>query len=242
MDQVRELTNCLPGRYWAYGAGVDLDASFRDTDGHLINRRRQFGNMVLARWPLLMSRNHLLPKLHLGNALSLQRSALETIVDIPGGPCRIVSVHLAHASDTELETQIARLREIANTVIFDGGAWSGVDLPEPWTLDGGPAPEPQELILMGDFNMTPESEGYRTICPGGVPGATNSGGDGGLVDGWLAGGGHPEDGATCVDEGVPVRIDYIFFNERLENSVKQVWVDSEAAGSDHQPLWAAIDL
>ena len=60
--------------------------------------------------------------------------------------------------------------------------------------------------------------------------------------GWLAGGGHPEDGATCVDEGVPVRIDYIFFNERLENSVKQVWVDSEAAGSDHQPLWAAIDL
>ncbi|MBH62390.1 MAG: hypothetical protein CL569_08070 [Alphaproteobacteria bacterium] len=43
VDQVRELTNCLPGRYWAYGAGVDLDASFRDTDGHLINRRRQCG-------------------------------------------------------------------------------------------------------------------------------------------------------------------------------------------------------
>ena len=61
-DQPAIIGSHLPEHHWVYGANLDMDASFRDSSGRLVNRRRQFGTMILSRSPIISSRNHLLPK------------------------------------------------------------------------------------------------------------------------------------------------------------------------------------
>ncbi|TIS96042.1 MAG: EEP domain-containing protein, partial [Mesorhizobium sp.] len=41
-DQPEVLSRLLPGYHWVYGPAFDMDAS-EWRDGHLVNRRRQFG-------------------------------------------------------------------------------------------------------------------------------------------------------------------------------------------------------
>ena len=38
------------------------------------------------------------------------------------------------------------------------------------------------------------------------------------------------------------RIDYCFLSPALAARVRSCWVDMEAQGSDHQPLWVEIDF
>ncbi len=106
-DQVAEITRRLPDHHWVYGPGVDLDASTRDDDGRLVNRRRQFGNLLLSRLPILASKNRLLPKMRFHAQLSLQRTMLDGVIACPGGPIRVASVHLAHAAGPERLAQVA---------------------------------------------------------------------------------------------------------------------------------------
>lgn len=242
VDQAEEITKCLPDYYWAMGPGVDVDACYRNSDGRLINRRRQFGNMVLARWPLLMVRNHLLPKLHLRRPMSLQRAALETVVALPDGPCRLVSVHLAHAASSERLIQIERLLTILAAAPNDGGAWSGTDYPAGWGLDGGPQPSPCRGLVMGDFNLTPGSPEYVRLC-GPVdekygPLSTCDG----LTDAWTANGDPGSDGATFGQEISARRLDYAFVTSEIADRVTRIWVDQDATGSDHKPLWLDLAL
>ena len=62
LDQVAGLVECLPDYHWVYAPGLDMDASYRDEDGRLVSRRRQFGSMVMSRTPILSSRSFPLPK------------------------------------------------------------------------------------------------------------------------------------------------------------------------------------
>ena len=102
MDQAAEIGDLFPMHFWVYGGGVDLDASLIDGDGKVTNRRRQFGNMLLSKWPIQSSRNYLLPKFNMVDQLALQRSALEGVIDSPDlGGVRVYSVHLAHAAAAE---------------------------------------------------------------------------------------------------------------------------------------------
>ena len=74
-----------------------LDASYRDAEGRLVNRRRQFGTMILSRLPIVSSRNHLLPKYGTLTQHSIQQGALEAVIVTEGaGPVRVYSVHLSH--------------------------------------------------------------------------------------------------------------------------------------------------
>ena len=108
-DQPGELATLLPGYYWAYGAGVDLDRSVVSKDGFIVNRRMQFGNMLLARWPILSSRLFKLPKLAAIDRQTSQRVALEGIVETDGGALRLFSVHLSAAYSHERKLQVAEL-------------------------------------------------------------------------------------------------------------------------------------
>lgn len=241
-DQAADIAECFPDYYWAYGAAMDVDASYRATTGRLVNRRRQFGNMVLARWPLLMVRNHMLPKLQLRTPMSLQRAALETVVDLPDGACRVVSVHLAHAAVSERQLQIERLLSILRQAPNDGGAWSGRAIPEGWDLDGPPQPQPARTIVMGDFNIVPESEEYARICGSVDPihGSLSTVVD--FVDLWRAPENANADGATYHGHERSKRLDYVFVTSELADRLGRIWVEQSATGSDHKPLWAELSL
>ena len=242
VDQVDGLAERFPDYHWAYGPGVDVDASYREPGGRLVNRRRQFGNMVLARWPILMVRNHLLPKLHLRNPLSLQRSALETVVALPDGPCRVMSVHLAHAAPSERLLQIERLLEIIEAAPRDGGAWSGIDYAAGWGLDAPPQPQPARSIVMGDFNCEPNSKEYIRLCGSIDPAFGPLSTCDGLIDAWMTRDNGMKDGATYGFDDRPHRLDYILLTNHLVERLSSIWVDGGAVGSDHKPVWAEFNI
>lgn len=242
VDQVAVLAQLLDGYHWVYGAGVDLDASYRDADGRLCNRRRQFGNMLLARLPIVMSRNHLLPKYASYGPLSIQRSALEGLLQVGDRALRVYSIHLTHLSAETRLPQVEKLWDIHRQAPVEGAALTGEVLPE-WGDDPWPEPElPYEAILMGDFNFTPGAEEYRRMVgpPGDYGGLLSN--PEGFVDAWVQSG-HPQAaGSTCLVLGEPARLDYLFVSGRLRQRIREVHIDEAAQGSDHQPVWMDIDL
>ena len=231
-DQTAELAALFPDHHWVYGPGLDLDGSQRDEQGRLVRRRRQFGNMLLSRAPILSSRNHMLPKIALEETLSLQRAALEAVIEVPSGPLRVYSVHLNHSSAEERLGQIARLHEVIAAAAAEGGAWSGRNYDPVWELDGPQPPLPERAILLGDFNLTPESGEHAALCDG----------TGGLVDSWLALGHEEGPGWTCHEDQGGWRIDYAFMTACLVDRLRAMSVDHAAQGSDHQPIRVEIEL
>ena len=231
-DQAAEFAALFPEHHWVYGPGMDMDASIRGDDGRLVTRRRQFGNMVLSRAPILAARNHLLPKMALAEKLSLQRAAQEAVIEAPSGPLRVYSVHLNHSSVEERLIQIARLRAIVAGAPGEGGAWSGRDYRPVWEEDGPQPPMPARAILMGDFNLTPDSPEHAAFCDGAH----------GLVDSWRALGHEEGPGWTCHEDKGGWRIDYAFVTADLEDRLRAMSVDHAAQGSDHQPIRVEIGL
>jgi len=135
----------------------------------------------------------------------------------------------------------------------DGGAWTGVE-PDPnggerlahWQMTD-PAPvTPTEAVLLGDFNLEPgkaEYEalvGYRDDIYGRVDVMAR------FVDAWVATGHEQDSGVTCPakpEMGEPdMRIDYGFVSLPLKPRLRDCWIDGDAPGSDHQPVWIDIDL
>ena len=56
-DQPDLLAKMLPDHHMVFAAAFDMDAAIPTNK----SRRRQFGPMILSRWPILWSRTHLLP-------------------------------------------------------------------------------------------------------------------------------------------------------------------------------------
>ena len=179
VDAPAVLGSHLPEHHWVYGANLDMDASYRDPAGRLVNRRRQFGTMILSRSPIVSSRNHLLPKYGTLTQHSIQQGALEAvIVTERAGPVRVYSVHLSHLSiaarmpqqiiiKKTLITSIEALLDIHAGAPAEGGAWCGGH-PDPaagWT-EGEMPPMPADAMLMGDFNFEWSAPEYdRVVGP-----------------------------------------------------------------------------
>lgn len=247
-DQAAEIGGRFPHHHWVFGAGADVDADVRDENGHVRHRRRQFGNMLLARMPILSSRNHLLPKHGLLGPMSLQRSALEGVIEVPSGPLRIYTTHLAHASAAERGDQIAALLSMLRDLPGSGGVWSGTRASTHWTETGAPPPMPRRAVIMGDFNMTPEDAEYELLVGAIDEAHGRLGCLDGLVDAWVASGSGSSDHPTCVELARgdrperKVRLDYMFLTPDLAASITSMSVDDGAQGSDHQPIFAVLDI
>lgn len=241
VDAPAVIASHLPEHHWVYGANLDIDASQRDAAGRLVNRRRQFGTMILSRQPIVSARNHLLPKYGTLTQHSIQQGALEAVIVTPhGGPLRVYSVHLSHLSSATRMPQVEELLAIHARAPSEGGAWCGGH-PEPaagWT-EGEMPPMPGEAILMGDFNFiwnAPEYDrivGARSERYGRLNRLT------GFVDAWVAAG-HREDEGVTADNGK--RIDFCFVSAAFASRVQAARIDADASGSDHQPLWVDMDL
>jgi endonuclease/exonuclease/phosphatase family metal-dependent hydrolase len=235
------LASHLPEHHWVYGANLDMDASYRDDAGRLVNRRRQFGTMILSRLPIVSSRNHPLPKYGTIVQHSIQQGALEAVVVTPhAGPVRIHSLHLSHLTSETRLPQIDALLEIHQRAPSEGGAWCGGH-PDPaagWT-EGEMPPMPADALLLGDFNFAWSDPEYERIVG---PLARRYGRLNrltGFVDAWVAAGHREDEGATVPDGR---RIDYCFASPGLARRVVSCRIDGEAVGSDHQPLWIEMDL
>jgi len=238
IDQAAEIEALFPKHFAVFGGGVNLDASIVGDNGTVTNRRRQFGNMLLSRWPILSSRNHLLPKFGMVQQLALQRSILEGVIDTPDlGPLRVHSVHLGHAAAPERRTQIGQLNRILREAPGQGGVVTGRAASKHWTADGPLIDMPRAALFLGDFNLTPDDAEYELIVGPEDPKYGRISRMDGLLDGWLVCGDKDSVGATCGSNNGPVRIDYAFLTPDVADKATRMWVDAKAQGSDHQPIF-----
>ncbi|MFV2032228.1 MAG: endonuclease/exonuclease/phosphatase family protein, partial [Gammaproteobacteria bacterium] len=160
VDQVAELCSQFSDYYWAYGAGVDLHVEGSTPEAP---RRRQFGNMLLSRYPILYSRHHLLPKYGSTGPLSVQRSTIETSIHIGDLAVRFYSVHLTHLSAETRMPQIEKLLDIHQKAQFEGAPISGNLSGMDWESGVDSQQVSNLAIMMGDFNFQPDSQEYNRI-------------------------------------------------------------------------------
>lgn len=239
LDEPAEIASRLPDHHWVFGANLDMDASFRDRGGKLVHRRRQFGTMVLSRFPILSSRNFPLPKFGDLTQHSIQQGLLEAVIDPGSGPFRVYSTHLSHLCPETRLPQIESILDILRRAPSEGGAWCGGH-PNPaagW-IEGVMPPMPREAVLMGDLNFDQASAEYaRMIGPVSEKYGRLVNRDG-LVDAWVAAGNAEADGKTHPNNR---RIDHCFVWAPMAPRVRRAWIDTAATGSDHYPLFVEMD-
>jgi endonuclease/exonuclease/phosphatase family metal-dependent hydrolase len=242
LDQPAELAKLLPEHHWVYGPSLDLDASGEISNGRPVHRRRQFGNMLLSRLPIVSTRNVMLPRIGTVEQFGFQRAALEGVIAAPRGAVRLYSLHLDHLADEMRAPQVEAILNLHARASREGGAWTGTHRGE-WS-ESPPPPMPVDAVLMGDFNFAPTSPLYSRIVGPLSPiyGRINT--IGGFIDSWVAAGHREDEGATCNNPRHEFghRIDYCFVSAGLVPRIKRAWIDEAAEGSDHQPIWTEIDL
>jgi len=235
-DMVAEIGEALPEYFAAYGSNFEVNVGSRIENGRALTTTFQLGNMVLSKTPIHLSRNLLLPRSRSFEAMNFQRGALEALIETPLGFIRFYSTHLDHRSPVERTSQIRFLRQRLLNYALEGGGLSGI--PEIGLPD---LPYPEAFIVLGDFNMLPGSPEYVELAGRpdhefGMPLTADL-----AVD--VAQRLDTPDLVTWVDPKRPddasrhKRIDYVFTSASLAGSLKRLWVDRQAVGSDHLPVW-----
>ncbi|MEL6170263.1 MAG: endonuclease/exonuclease/phosphatase family protein, partial [Pseudomonadota bacterium] len=226
VDQAREIAARMSHLHWVYGPGIDVDAS-EVVDGKPVHRRRQFGNMVLSRWPILSVINHTLPKIALLDQSHVQRTLVETVIDAPGAPLRFCSVHLDAVAPETRMPQVEVLKEILLRG-HERGASLGGPLGPDW-LDRPVPPQPMSAILMGDMNFPPDSKEYDYLLGGNSTSRGRMIRSHGLADAWVLTGHDENEGDTFPTEGnPPCRIDHCFVTTDLVGKVTSMEIGDDS--------------
>jgi endonuclease/exonuclease/phosphatase family metal-dependent hydrolase len=237
VDEPAEIAARSKLPYWVFRANMDMHAGTASEP----NRRRQFGNMILSRTPILSARNFPLPKYATVDQHSVQQGLLEAVIrSQKGGPLRVYTTHLSHLCPETRLPQIEMIMGILEQAPREGGSWCGGH-PDPdagWT-EGEMPPMPRELVLTGDFNMAPESLEYAGIVGPSTERYGRLINPAGLIDGWVAAG-HDERTGQTHQGGT--RIDHIFLSASLRDRVTAAGIAADARGSDHLPVWIELDL
>ncbi|MBY3103816.1 endonuclease [Rhizobium laguerreae] len=238
-DMVADIAALFPDYFWVYGPACDMHVEADESGLQPVRGTRfQFGNMVLSRWPILATRTLLLPRSRTIGKINLQRGATEAVIAAPAGAIRVYCVHLDHVSVDERIRQLQFLNAHINAFVQEGGTLTGAgefDLPEP--------PLPEDYVIMGDFNMEPESPEYCALA-----------GAGGGYYGRVARIGTPVDAFAALkayspesyswmdpeDRGKRMHLDYCFVSCGLLSRLKSVRIDTQSVGSDHFPVWVEI--
>lgn len=234
-DQPALLARAL-GRHAVYGAGFDMDAATPDDP----LRRRQFGPLILSRWPILWSRTHLLPLHRMLTPINTQTCALEAVIATPRGPLRLFNLHLAHVGRAERLAQIALVKTLAAQT---SGPWSGTD-DEParnWTQSLPEPPCPATCLWMGDFNTEPGTPEYHAIT-GQNPYHPDALYADQMVDAVAHLGQNLHTHEKVIAGTLRHRqLDHIFVSADLAPRLRQAWTEPGQIASDHFPLWLEMD-
>jgi len=254
-DQPAQLAQLLNKYYWAYGPYFDVDASKAEDDGSITNVRRQFGNMILSKTPIISTRLFPLPKTALRHRHNMVVGVFEGVVQLPNDAAlRIYNAHLGARSQHDRVVQIHAIRKIIRNAPAEGGTWTGPDAKslsrapgdKLWEENSVPPPMPKSFVLLGDFNLeTRDPEYDHLVGPiDGNLGRISSREE--YIDTWVAAGYEEDEGVTYIDTSASgetrgMRIDYAFVDESMQKQVIGARIDKQAQGSDHQPYWIDLD-
>lgn len=227
-DQVARLAGLLPGYVATYGAGSDLP----DETGKGRGGRRQFGELILSRLPLLQAFRHLLPWPVDPAVPSMQRVAVEAVVEAPFGAMRVVTTHLEYYSATQRAAQVEFLRELqADGHRHAMAPRSGIETDPPFAV----LPRGEFAVFCGDFNCPAGSGEHGRMQEAIAPDVPH------LVDAWdIAHAGEARAPTAGVHAATftagPEAYDFLFVSENLVPRVAGVEVDVVTDASDHQPV------
>lgn len=220
----------LPG--WHLAPFAPLDRLARE------GMRQRLGTLVCSRYPMLQVLRHSLPWPADPDRPSMPRGALEVTLDAPGGLLRLLSVHLEYFSLPQRMAQVERLRALHAEAVDHARA------PHPGLPGHGPfaaVPRAAPALVLGDFNMLPDSPEYARLL------APFADGTPGLCDAWhLAHPGRRHAPTVGLHDhapgaGLPFTFDYAFVTADLGGRVRQLRVEGLETGSDHQPLVLELD-
>jgi len=252
-DQPELISGYLKEYYWLYFPAFDVDASEANGDGSIINRRRQFGPMVLSRWTIRMARYILFPKLGTTDSLAMDTGAIECVVDTPSGPLMFYSLHLSAASSRDRLMQINHLLEFYRNAPVSGGSWTGggESVTDPveikhmaelnWSNDESIPIIPKEAVVMGDFNMIPDSEEYNSMVGTLDYSGSRAGHLDSFLDSWTVAREHLDDRNSWFPDPSDREPGYPIC-PYLSKNVEHAWIDQDAIGSDHKPVWIELDI
>ena len=234
-DQAAEIATLL-NRHCVFYGPFDTDASSVGADGRVLNRRRTFGNAVLSRWPIRSSRVRPLAHNALALQFDIQRGAIEAVIDAPGGPLRVYSVHLSHVAAGQRLPQIEDLLGFVRAAQVNGKPWDCKPSGSFIFQDAAP-PLPAAAVIMGDMNFTPNDIEYPLFTGElskiykRIPRHDQ------FVDAWT------HLGNAEVSESFPRegRIDHCFVSPDLAPRLKRAWIDQSTDASDHWPIFVEID-
>ena len=235
VDQVKEVSDLIGGtHYWVYGPTVDIHKA---GDSPARNRRRQFGNMVLSRWPILWSRRHLLPKQQLQGHFTIQRGVVEAVVDAPSGLMRVYSTHLCHLSPETRLRQVEAILAIHDGLLREGPVATGPHPDQGFIEEPRFDRTPDDAVVMGDMNFAPGSIEYGKLV-----------GEESIRGELLVHAHRFVDAALAAEQGAEAtfyrdfeakdgaRIDHCFVTVGIAERVERVEVDRNCVASDHQPV------
>ncbi|MDX3907168.1 MAG: endonuclease/exonuclease/phosphatase family protein [Pigmentiphaga sp.] len=229
-DQFAELANLLPGYTVFDAVATDLAPLAPGLP------RRQFGNAIACRLPVVRALRHSLPWPPDPAQPSMQRMALELDVHTGFGPLRVVTTHLEFYSETQRMAQVEALRALHAQAVAHAR--------QPVRGEGGDSPfadtgRPVSALVCGDFNSAAGTQAYRRMLEPekGVPS---------FRDAWLCA--HPgQPHAPTVGlydheqwpDG-PFACDFVFVTDDLAGRIHRCDVDGRSTASDHQPV--ALEL
>ena len=230
-DQFEEIGRALPGFTVFDAIGADLPS----LDGS--PQRRQFGNAIATRLPVSLAIRHSLPWPADARAPSMQRVALEVVVETDRGPLRIIVTHLEFYSLKQRLAQVDALRRLQQEAADHAAHPASAE------NENGPfaaTSRPVSAIVCGDFNSEFGSEAYQAfVAP--LPGAP------GFIDAWttLHPGATPPATAGVYDTAQwsdgPIACDFVFVTEDLRARLRSCEIDGTTQASDHQPIVLELD-
>lgn len=246
-DQTAQFASLFPCHHWIFGAAVDLDGSGIAADGRVENQRRQYGNMILSRWPIVSARSWPLTKFPVYRRMNDQSILLEAVIAAPDGDLRFYNTHLNYLAEDQRRLQVEEVLKVLREMPSQGPVIVGDGMDDAAFLEeGGVRPDrprpgmPASAILVGDFNMESNSPEYARIVgrPDPIYGRMASAHQ--LADALTVSGIPENQGITfpAKDGGPAQRIDHCFVTYDLVPAVRRAWIDEDADGSDHHPVWA----
>ncbi len=216
-DQYRIIAAMLPAYNAVWGPGM----RWFQEDGP----PQEFGNLTMARGPILDSRVHCLPMPAAAGKKQMPRSCVETVIDTGGEALRVMNTHLAF--------HVAAERRLQIEYICNWQRWREENYSSPPERGTGSYAAKHlggDCILCGDLNFAPVDKEYRLLRRAG------------WIDTWQVSRYEGERLPTCGvydrelwPQGPHCR-DYFWLSSSLQYCKAQMSVDLECSYSDHQPI------